>query len=358
MHDLEGRYSGLEQKHTTLEKEKELTLHALEELRISLDAKNCEHDSFVHTTEVRLAGMESEMHILQEECQLRKQEFDRLLEKAMESDIFNFTLQTSSLDLEGKGSSLLSEVKLHSKEGSAELKLKIREKDHRGELLEVENCNLAKALQLAEDELKTVKGMMDQLNLQVNAGKNLLSEKDTELQGMEQMLYLTETEKALLHQILKSEVATFKEGSEELKLKIREKDRRGEQLEIENCNLAKALQLAEDELKTVKSMTDQLNLQVNVSKNLLSEKDTELQGMQQKLYLTETEKALLHQILKSEIAALKEASEELKLKIREKDHRGETIIEIENFNLAKALQLAEDELKTVKSMRWISLHLK
>ncbi|MCD9640079.1 hypothetical protein HAX54_025109 [Datura stramonium] len=484
MHDLEGRYSGLEQKHTTLEKEKELTLHALEELRISLDAKNCEHDSFVHTTEVRLAGMESEMHILQEECQLRKQEFDRLLEKAMESDIFNFTLQTSSLDLEGKGSSLLSEYQklfeasalsktlifdlkqknveqqmemtslfnqvsilrngifkllkaldivpdhayqdrkdqvllddifhrvevsketfykteeenhqraiqmnvlvtlleqlklelealdaettiirresnfkseqllvLQSeaaalKEGSAELKLKIREKDHRGELLEVENCNLAKALQLAEDELKTVKGMMDQLNLQVNAGKNLLSEKDTELQGMEQMLYLTETEKALLHQILKSEVATFKEGSEELKLKIREKDRRGEQLEIENCNLAKALQLAEDELKTVKSMTDQLNLQVNVSKNLLSEKDTELQGMQQKLYLTETEKALLHQILKSEIAALKEASEELKLKIREKDHRG-ALLEIENFNLAKALQLAEDELKTVKSM--------
>ncbi|XP_060181213.1 protein NETWORKED 1D-like [Lycium barbarum] len=484
LHDLEGRYTGLEQRHSTLGKEKELTLHALEELRVSLDAKNCEHDRFVHTSEVRLAGMESEMHLLQEERQLRKQEFDKLLEKAMESDILNFTLKTSSLDLEGKGSYLLSgyqklfeasalsktlisdlkqknveqkiemtslfdqvstlrngifkllkaldivpnhacqdrkdqvhldnifhrvEVSKESfyrteeeshrraiqmnvlvtlleqlklevqaldaektiisqesnfkseqllalqseaaalKEVNEELKLIIKEKDHRGEMLETENCNLAKALQLAEDELKIVKSMVDQLNLEVNVGKNLLSDKDTELQGMEQKLYLTETEKAVLHQILKSEAAALIEGSEELKLKISEKDHRGELLEIENCNLAKALQLAEDELKTVKSLTDQLNLQVNVGKNLLSEKDTELQGMKQKLYLTKTEKGVLHEILKSEAAALIEGSEELKLKIREKDHRGE-LLEIENCNLAKALQLAEDELKTVKSL--------
>ncbi|KAJ8543147.1 hypothetical protein K7X08_005670 [Anisodus acutangulus] len=484
LHDLEERYSGLEQKHSTLEKEKELTLHALEDLRISLDAKNCEHDSFVRTTEVRLTGMESEMHLLQEECQLRKQEFDKLLEKAMESDILNFTLQTSSLDLEGKGSSLLSEyqklfeasalskalvsdlrqmnveqkmemtslfdqvsilrngilkllkaldiVPNHAyqdrkdqvlldhifhrvevskesfyktegenhrraiqmdvlvalleqlklevealdaektiisqesnfkskqllalqsesaalKEGIEELKLKIREKDHRGELLETENCNLEKALQLAEDELKTVKSMIYQLNLQVNAGKNLLSEKDTELQGMEQKLYLTETEKDALHHILKNEAAALIEGSEELKLKTREKDHRGELLEIENYNLAKALQLAEDELKTVKSMLDQLNLQVNVGENLLSEKDAELHGMEEKLCLTETEKAVLHEILKSEAAALIEGSEKLKLKIRENDHRGEPL-EVENCDLGKALRLAEDELKTVKSM--------
>ncbi|PHT52820.1 Protein NETWORKED 1C [Capsicum baccatum] len=483
LHDLEGRYSGLEQRHSTLEKEKESTLHALEELRISLDVKNCEHDSFVHMTGVQLAGMESEMHILQEECQLRKQDFDKLLEKAIESDILNFTLNTSSLDLEGKGFSLLSDYQklfeastlsktlisdlkqknveqkmemtslfdqvsvlrngifkllkaldivpnhacqdmkdqvhldhiLHrvevSKESfckteeenhrraiqmnvlvtlleqlkievqaldaektiisqesnfkseqllalqseaaalnevSKELKLKIREKDHTEELLGIENCNLAKALQLAEDELKTVKSMMDQLNFQLNVGKNLLSGKDTELEGMEQKLYLTETEKAVLHQILKNEAAALKEGSEKLKLIITEKDHRGELLEIENCNLVKAFQLVEDELKTVKSMKDHLNLQVNVGKNLLSEKDTELQVMGQKLYLTETEKAVLHQILMSEVTALKEDSEELKLQIKEKEQRGE-LLEIDNCNLTKALQLAEDELKTVKS---------
>ncbi|KAM3355857.1 protein NETWORKED 1D isoform X1 [Capsicum galapagoense] len=483
LHDLEGRYSGLEQRHSTLEKEKESTLHALEELSISLDVKNCEHDSFVHMTGVQLAGMESEMHILQEECQLRKQDFDKLLEKAIESDILNFTLNTSSLDLEGKGCSLLSDYQklfeasalsktlisdlkqktveqkmemtslfdqvsvlrngifkllkaldivpnhacqdmkdqvhldhiLHrvevSKESfckteeenhrraiqmnvlvtlleqlkievraldaektiisqesnfkseqllalqseaaalnevSKELKLKIREKDHTEELLGIENCNLAKALQLAEDELKTVKSMMDQLNFQLNVGKNLLSGKDTELEGMEQKLYLTETEKAVLHQILKNEAAALKEGSEKLKLIITEKDHRGELLEIENCNLVKAFQLVEDELKTVKSMKDHLNLQVNVGKNLLSEKDTELQVMGQKLYLTETEKAVLHQILMSEVTALKEDSEELKLQIKEKEQRGE-LLEIDNCNLTKALQLAEDELKTVKS---------
>nr|XP_004247328.1 protein NETWORKED 1D-like [Solanum lycopersicum] len=484
LHDLVGKYSGLEQRHSTLEKENELTLRAFEELRVSLDAKNCEHESFVHTTGVRLAGMKSEIHVLQEECELRKQDFDKLLEKAIESDILNITLQTSSQDLEGKGSSLLGEyqklfeastffktlisdlkqknveqkmemtslfdqvsilrngifkllkaldivpnhacqdrkdqvhldhifhrveaskesfdkteeenhqraiqmnvlvtlleqIKLEVealdaektiisqelnfkseqllalqseaaalKEVSEELKLKIMETGHKGELLEIENCNLAKALQLAEDELKTVKGMMHQLNFQVVASKNLMSEKDAELQRMEQKLYLSETEKAVLHQILMNEVAALKEGSEELKLKIREKDHRGELLVIENCDLAKALQLTEDELKTLKSMTDQLNVQVNVGKNLLSEKDTELQGMEQKLYLTETEKAVLHQILMNEVAALKEGSEELKLIIREKDHRGE-LLEIENCDLAKALHLAEDELKTLKSM--------
>ncbi|CAN4093379.1 unnamed protein product [Withania somnifera] len=485
LHDLERRYSGLEQRHSILEKEKELTLNAFEELRISLDAKTCEHDCFVHMTEVRVAGMESDVHLLQEECQLRRKEFDKLLEKAMESDILNFTLQTSSLDLEGKGTSLLREYQklfeasalsktlisdlekknveqkmemaslfnqvsvlrngifkllkalgivsngacldrkdqvhldhifhrvelskesLHRteeenhrraiqmnvlvtlldqlklevetldaekiiisqesnfkseqllalqseaaalKEVSEELKLKIKEKDLREELLEIENCNLEKTLQLAEDELKTVKSMMDQLNLQLNVGKDLLSEKVTELQGMEQKLYLTETEKTVLHQILKSEAVALKEGNEELKLKIKEKDRRGELLEIENCNLAKALQLAEDELKTVKNMMDQLYLQVNVGKNLLSEKDTEFQRMEQKLYLTETEKAVLHQILISEVVALKECSEELKLKIKEKDHRGE-LLEIANCDLAKALQLGEDELKTFRSMK-------
>ncbi|XP_049349024.1 protein NETWORKED 1D-like isoform X3 [Solanum verrucosum] len=482
LHDLEGKYSGLEQRHSTLEKEKELTLRAFEELWVSLDAKNCEHDSFVHTTGVQLAGMESEMHVLQEECQLRKQDFDKLLEKAIESDILNFTLQTSSQDLEGMGSSLLGEyqklfeastfsktlisdlkqknveqkmemtslfdqvsilrngifkllkaldivpnhacqdrkdqvhldhifhrvevskesfnrteeenhrraiqmnvlvtlleqIKLEVealdaektiiiqesnfkseqllalqseaaalKEVGEELKLKIMETSHRGELLEIENCNLAKALQLAEDELKTVKSMMDQLNFQVVASKNLMSEKDTELQGMEQKLYLTETEKVVLHQILMNEVAALKEGSEELKLKIREKDRRGELLEIENCDLAKALQLAEDELKTVKSMTDQLNLQVNVGKDLLSEKDTELQGMEQKLYLTETEKAVLHQILKNlsrELIGSKIIMEDQEKKIL-KLCADSNQLRTENMHLFEASQLLQEGLQ-------------
>ncbi|XP_009764474.1 protein NETWORKED 1D [Nicotiana sylvestris] len=428
--DLEGRYSVLEQRHSALEKEKELTLHAMEELRISLDAKICEHDRFVHMSDARLAGMESEMHLLQEECQLTKQEFDKLLENATESDILNFALKTSTLDLEGKGSSLLCEYQklfeasalsktlisdlkqqnveqkmemtslfdqvstlrngifkllkaldivpnhvcqdrkdqvhldhifhrvevakesfykteeenhqraiqmnvlvtlleqlklevehlvaekkiigqesnikseqllalqseaIKLKEGSEELKLKIREKDHRGELLEIENCNLAKALQLAEDELKNVKSMRDQLNLQVNDGKNLLFEKDIELQGMEEKLYLTETEKSVLHQILENlsrELIGSKRIVEDQEIKILKLCADNNQLSTEKAKLSEASQLLREGLQQYRGELEKL-------KKLLFEKNIELQGMEQKLYLTETEKSVLHQILKN-----------------------------------------------------------
>nr|XP_016498121.1 PREDICTED: protein NETWORKED 1D-like [Nicotiana tabacum]XP_016498122.1 PREDICTED: protein NETWORKED 1D-like [Nicotiana tabacum] len=447
--DLEGRYSGLEQRHSALEKEKELTLHAMEELRISLDEKICEHDRFVHMSDARLAGMESEMHLLQEECQLTKQEFDKLLEKATESDILNFTLQTSTLDLEGKGSSLLCEyqklfeasalsktlisdlkqqnveqkmemkslfdqvstlrngifkllkaldivpnhacedrkdqvhldhifhrvevanesfykteeenhqraiqmnvlvtlleqLKLEAehlvaektiigqesniksaqllalqsdatklKEGSEELKLKIREKDHRGELLEIENCNLAKALQLAEDELKSVKSMRDQLSLQVNDGKNLLFEKDIELQGMEEKLYLTETEKSVLHQILKNlsrELIGSKRILEDQEIKILKLCANNNQLSTEKAHLFEASQLLREGLQQSRGELEKL-------KNLLFEKEIELQGMEQKLYITETEKSVLHQILKNlsrELIGSKNVVEDQEIKI-------------------------------------------
>ncbi|OIT08145.1 PREDICTED: protein NETWORKED 1D [Nicotiana attenuata] len=476
--DLEGRYSGLEQRHSALEKEKELTFHAMEELRISLDAKICEHDRFVHMSDARLAGMESEMHLLQEECQLTKQEFDKLVEKATESDILNFTLQTSNLDLEGKGSSLLCEYqKLYEasalsktlisdlkqqnveqkmemtslfdqvstlrngifkllkaldivpnhacqdkkdqvhldhifhrvevakesfykteeenhqraiqmnvlvtlleqlklevehlvaektiigqesnikseqllalqseaiklKEGSEELKLKIREKDHRGELLEIENCNLAKALQLAEDELKNVRSMRDQLNLQVNDGKNLLFEKDIVLQVMEEKLYLTETEKSVLHQILENlsrELIGSKRIAEDQEIKILKLCADSNQLITEKAQLSEASQLLREGLQQSRGELEKL-------KNLLFEKNIELQGMEQKLYLTETEKSVLHQILKNlsrELIGSKKVVKDQEIKIL-KLCGDNNQLTTEKANLFQASQLLREGLQ-------------
>ncbi|XP_049408423.1 protein NETWORKED 1D-like isoform X3 [Solanum stenotomum] len=387
LHDLEGKYSGLEQRHSTLEKEKELTLRAFEELRISLDAKNCEHDSFVHTTGVRLAGMESEMHVLQEECQLRKQDFDKLLEKAIESDILNFTLQTSSQDLEGKGSSLLGEYqKLFEastfsktlisdlKQKNVEQKMEMTSLFDQVSILRNGIFKLLKALDIVPNH--ACQDRKDQVHLdhifhRVEVSKESFNKTEEEnhrraiqmnvlvtlLEQIKLEVEALDAEKTIISQesnfkseqllVLQNEAAALKEGSEELKLKIREKDHRGELLEIENCNLAKALQLAEDELKTVKSMTDQLNLQVNVGKDLLSEKDTELQGMEQKLYLTETEKAVLHQILKNlsrELIGSKIIMEDQEKKIL-KLCADSNQLRTENMHLFEASQLLQEGLQ-------------
>ncbi|XP_049349025.1 protein NETWORKED 1D-like isoform X4 [Solanum verrucosum] len=387
LHDLEGKYSGLEQRHSTLEKEKELTLRAFEELWVSLDAKNCEHDSFVHTTGVQLAGMESEMHVLQEECQLRKQDFDKLLEKAIESDILNFTLQTSSQDLEGMGSSLLGEYqKLFEastfsktlisdlKQKNVEQKMEMTSLFDQVSILRNGIFKLLKALDIVPNH--ACQDRKDQVHLdhifhRVEVSKESFNRTEEEnhrraiqmnvlvtlLEQIKLEVEALDAEKTIIIQesnfkseqllALQSEAAALKEGSEELKLKIREKDHRGGLLEIENCNLAKALQLAEDELKTVKSMTDQLNLQVNVGKDLLSEKDTELQGMEQKLYLTETEKAVLHQILKNlsrELIGSKIIMEDQEKKIL-KLCADSNQLRTENMHLFEASQLLQEGLQ-------------
>ncbi|XP_049349026.1 protein NETWORKED 1D-like isoform X5 [Solanum verrucosum] len=387
LHDLEGKYSGLEQRHSTLEKEKELTLRAFEELWVSLDAKNCEHDSFVHTTGVQLAGMESEMHVLQEECQLRKQDFDKLLEKAIESDILNFTLQTSSQDLEGMGSSLLGEYqKLFEastfsktlisdlKQKNVEQKMEMTSLFDQVSILRNGIFKLLKALDIVPNH--ACQDRKDQVHLdhifhRVEVSKESFNRTEEEnhrraiqmnvlvtlLEQIKLEVEALDAEKTIIIQesnfkseqllALQSEAAALKEVGEELKLKIMETSHRGELLEIENCNLAKALQLAEDELKTVKSMTDQLNLQVNVGKDLLSEKDTELQGMEQKLYLTETEKAVLHQILKNlsrELIGSKIIMEDQEKKIL-KLCADSNQLRTENMHLFEASQLLQEGLQ-------------
>ncbi|RVX20707.1 Protein NETWORKED 1D [Vitis vinifera] len=67
LEDLERRYTELEEKYFGLEKEKESTLCKVEELQVSLEAEKLEQANFAQLSETRLAGMKSEIHLLQVE---------------------------------------------------------------------------------------------------------------------------------------------------------------------------------------------------------------------------------------------------------------------------------------------------
>lgn len=102
LEDLEIRYTELEYKHSGIENERESALCKVEELQSSLDAAKQEHASFSRLSDTRLAGMELQIRVLEEEEQCRKKEYEEELEKAVSAQIEIFILQKCVNDLEEK----------------------------------------------------------------------------------------------------------------------------------------------------------------------------------------------------------------------------------------------------------------
>ena len=109
LQDLEKRYTVLEHEHSSLENERESTLHKVEELQASLDAAKEEHASFSRLSGTRLASMELQIRVLEEEGQCRKKEYEEELDKSVSAQTEIFILQKCVNDLEDKICSLLIE---------------------------------------------------------------------------------------------------------------------------------------------------------------------------------------------------------------------------------------------------------
>jgi chromosome segregation ATPase len=109
LQDLEKRYTVLEHEHSSLENERESTLHKVEELQASLDAAKEEHASFSRLSGTRLACMELQIRVLEEEGQCRKKEYEEELDKSVSAQTEIFMLQKCVNDLEDKICSLLIE---------------------------------------------------------------------------------------------------------------------------------------------------------------------------------------------------------------------------------------------------------
>ncbi|KAK9083736.1 hypothetical protein Scep_030207 [Stephania cephalantha] len=102
LEELDKKYTALADKYLDLEKEKECTIHRVEELQVSLDLEKQEHGSIVQLTEIRLTSLEEQILLLQEESLWRKKEYEEEQDKSIKAQVEISILQMCIYDLEEK----------------------------------------------------------------------------------------------------------------------------------------------------------------------------------------------------------------------------------------------------------------
>ncbi|KAK2371833.1 protein NETWORKED 1A [Trifolium repens] len=107
--NLEKKVTTLEEKYADAEKDKESAGNQVEELRASILVQKQKHSNHKHSSEARLANLESLVRVLQEEQRLGKVEFEEELDKAVNAHIEMFILQNCIEELELKNLVLLTE---------------------------------------------------------------------------------------------------------------------------------------------------------------------------------------------------------------------------------------------------------
>ncbi|KAK7308857.1 hypothetical protein RJT34_05141 [Clitoria ternatea] len=107
--NLEKMFTKLEEKYADAEKDKETTDNQVEELRASILVQKEKHANHKHSSEARLTNLENLVHVLREELWLRKIEFEKEVEKAVNAQLDMFILQNCIEDLEQKNLALLTE---------------------------------------------------------------------------------------------------------------------------------------------------------------------------------------------------------------------------------------------------------
>uniref|UniRef100_A0A1J3K2T5 NAB domain-containing protein n=1 Tax=Noccaea caerulescens TaxID=107243 RepID=A0A1J3K2T5_NOCCA len=107
--DLEKEHAELKVKVLELATERESSLQKIEELGVSLDAKDREYAGFVQLSESRMNGMESKIHHLQDENQRQEREYQVEQDRAHDAHVEIIVLQKCLQDWLEKSSSLVAE---------------------------------------------------------------------------------------------------------------------------------------------------------------------------------------------------------------------------------------------------------
>ncbi|XP_042042876.1 protein NETWORKED 1D-like [Salvia splendens] len=278
--DLEKLHGELEGRCENLENEKELTLRKVEELQVSLEAEKQEHSNSVEMNKARLTGIQSDMHVQQEEHGRRKTELDHVLDSAIASEIEIFVLRTTAQVMKENYCSLLAKNrKLIEQSSLSEKEISRLEHDNLRQQSEIRLISddvstmrsgtrqLLKVLSIAEDCVSADNAELDrvyisQLSSTLQHLKKSLCDADEEnlewsvafsvlvawikelglhsknvevIKGKLEHEFKLKTEQVLQ---LQSDSSTLIEMNEELKSKLREEDRNKEALmvQIENLN--------------------------------------------------------------------------------------------------------------------------
>uniref|UniRef100_A0A803NRM8 NAB domain-containing protein n=1 Tax=Cannabis sativa TaxID=3483 RepID=A0A803NRM8_CANSA len=294
LEDLGNGYAALEDKLSALEKERQTALGMVEELRICLDTEKQERASFAQLSETRLAGMELQICHLQEEGLRKNREYEDEQDKAFNAQIEILILLKFIQGLEEKYLSLIIE---HQKllEASEKSKKLISKLEKENDEQNVENKYLSEHNNVLRVGLCQ---FLKTLDIDDNLGCAGKVEQDQRLLNLV-LVKLQDTKNSL-----------FRSFDDNL------------QLVIEKLVLVTIL--------------EQVQLE---GTNLMTERDT----LDQK-YTNQSEQFVALQLEKQK---LWQATEELKLKIVEGDHR-EEVLTYTSENLCKQLSDLQGEYQNLQ----------
>ncbi|KAK6146046.1 hypothetical protein DH2020_019915 [Rehmannia glutinosa] len=113
LQSLEKQFMGLEEKYADLQKEKESMHYQVEKLKISLCEEKQERTGCQLKSETRLAGLENQIHLLQEENRWKKKESEEERDKSLKAQFEISIFQKFIKDMEEKNYSLIIECQKH-----------------------------------------------------------------------------------------------------------------------------------------------------------------------------------------------------------------------------------------------------
>ncbi|KAJ8765843.1 hypothetical protein K2173_015808 [Erythroxylum novogranatense] len=272
---LERRFTRLEEKYTNLEKEKESTLCQVKELWGYLGVEKQEHASYMQSSESRLADLENQVHLLQEESRMSKKQFEEELDKAVKAQVEIFILQKFIEDLEEKNLSMFIECQRHVEAAKLSGKL----------ISELENENLE---QQAEAEFLSHE--IQKLRMGINQIFRALQFDPLEdPKGIEE-------EKVPLPRIL--------DNIEDLKCSYLQSDDEKHLMMVENLVLLTFLgqmRLQGGELELEKKVLDQEFEMMQQQQTMLQKSKLELLELNEQLKLEVTQKEQQHELLEARL---------------------------------------------------------
>ena len=403
---LEKRFTKLEEKYFDLEKEKESTVHQVEELRSSLLVEKQERSSDMQSAEARLAVLQYDVHVLQEESRLGKKEFEEELDRAVNAQIEIFILQKFIEDLEEKNCSLLINCQKHVEASKysdkliTELERENLEQQVEAEFLvnEIEKLRLGihlvfRALQVEPDhghekkfdkEQISVRSILDKIE---DIKSSVLRSEDEEQQLLvENSVFLTflkqfrdtglklESEKQTLEQefgIVKGQYNMLQNDKQELldmnaklRLEVSKREEQGEVLKgeletlhVKMVNLQGAyISLQEQNSKVLEENRSLLRklLELKEEKNFLAEENdvilheaVSLNTLSLVLESFTVEKAMELKELSENLNSLCEVNSDLKV---ETEMLREKLVnkEAENAHLSESVEMLDKELHEVQ----------
>ncbi|XP_062108283.1 protein NETWORKED 1A [Humulus lupulus] len=315
---LEKRFTKLEEKYSDLEKDKESRVNQVEELRSSLLVEKQEHSSYMQSTEARLADLQYDVHILQEESRLGKKEFEEELDRAVNAQIEIFILQKFIEDLEEKNFCLLIECQKHVEASKFSDKL----------ISELESENLEQQVE-AEFLVSEIEKLKLGIKLVLKA---LQIEPD---HGHEKKLDQEHISvRCILDNICNLKSSLSRSEDEEL------------QLLVETSVISTFLQQCRDsgvELESEKQTLEQEVVVIKGQCNMLQNDKQELLDMNAKLRLEVSKREQQEEVLKVELETLHEKMENLEGAYLSLQEQNSTVLEENRSLLKKLLDLKEEK---------------